>query len=139
MDKSVAASDWIGVDPSRVHGKGVFARQFIPKGTVLPWRNTKEISRAELYLLPVSERRFTDNQDGKIFLVGEPERYVNHSCDSNTHPGSLCDIASRDILIGEEVTADYKNFYILDGSFECRCGSKTCRGTIFGRQKGFAL
>jgi SET domain-containing protein len=124
----------IVVRPSSIHKFGAFAGSFIPKGTILPWENTREMSQEEFSKLPPNERRFTDIQDGKMFLVGEPERYVNHSCDNNTAPGPLCDIAIRDIKEDEEITSDYSNFFILDGSFKCDCGSRNCRGVITGRQ-----
>ncbi|PWU17988.1 MAG: hypothetical protein C5B49_07935 [Bdellovibrio sp.] len=66
------------------------------------------------------------------FKPFKPERYVNHSCDNNTTPGHLCDIANRDIYEGEEITADYSNFSVLNGSFECHCGSSKCRRTVTG-------
>ncbi len=115
------------------HGRGVFALSFIPKGTVLAWYNTKEISEDDLKQLSDSERRYTDQQKEKWYLIGEPERFINHSCDSNLLPGQLCDIASRDIQNGEELTADYSHFFILAGSFECNCESKNCRKIITGK------
>lgn len=121
------------VELSAIHGHGVFVGSFIAKGTILPWNNTRQISQAEFSALPQGEKSFTDIQGGKMYLVGIPERYVNHSCDSNTTPGHLCDIANRDIVEGEEITADYSNFFILNGSFDCQCGSLNCRRTITGR------
>lgn len=124
----------IGTKKSLIHGQGVYAQRAFKVGEiVVPWENTIEISQAELEALPGIERRFTDIQNGKILLVGIPERYVNHSCDANTRPGNLCDIAVRDISSGEEITADYGNFFILEGQFQCRCGSKKCRGIISGK------
>ena len=88
------------------------------------------ISRNEYEMLPQSERKYIDLQGDKILLVGDPERFVNHSCDPNTTPGDLCDIARRDIVAGEEITADYALFCNPDGGFECRCGKENCRGKI---------
>lgn len=122
------------VGPSKVHGQGAFAGVFIPKGTVLPWENTREISQQEFSQLAPMEQKFTDLQNGKTYLVGVPERFVNHSCDNNTAPGILCDIALCDIQQGEEITSDYSNFFILTGSFACSCKSPRCRGTIIGRK-----
>lgn len=130
----VEAAKILEVRPSSIHGLGLFAKAFIPKGTVLPWSNSKEIGAAEFDQLSTEEKGYTDIQNGKRYLVGIPERFINHSCESNTSPGNLCDITIRDLHIGEEITADYKNFFILDGSFSCACGSANCRGTIFGRK-----
>jgi hypothetical protein len=77
MDVSKEKKELVIVAASKVHGKGVFANKFIAAGTILHWKNTKEISENEFSELSPSERKFTDIQDGKIFLVGEPERYVN--------------------------------------------------------------
>ena len=47
---------------SPIHGIGVFAASFLPKGTILPWINSREISPSELAVLPLSEQRYTDVQ-----------------------------------------------------------------------------
>lgn len=57
-----------------------------------------------------------------------PERYVNHSCDPNTKAINNSDVAVRDIKIDEEITSDYTGS--VSKSFQCRCGSKNCRGII---------
>lgn len=65
------------------------------------------------------------------------DSFQNHSCDPNTymvyHTDSAYDlVATRDIAAGEEVFSDYESFDPgYDGiSFQCRCGSFNCRGTI---------
>lgn len=119
---------------SSIDGKGLFAITPIKAGEIaVRWTSAKIISSSEYEQLPQSEKHFIDFQNGKIFLVGEPERYVNHSCDPNTIPGNLCDIASRDIAVGEEITTDYRNFFIPSGQFQCHCGSSVCRALIKGR------
>ncbi len=57
-----------------------------------------------------------------------PERFVNHSCDANTSVKNKCDIASRDIKKGEEITSDYSNQGVE--LFKCCCGSKNCKKII---------
>ena len=124
----------LDVRSSLIHGTGVFAKKAFRKGeVVVPWENSKPLTEAQFAALPAEERRFTDKVDGQMYAIGKPERFVNHSCDPNTIPGRLCDIAGRDISAGEEITADYGGFFILAGSFECRCGLPNCRGTIVGR------
>ena len=67
-------------------------------------------------------------------LVGEPWRYVNHSCNPN------CGIKNRRTLVamrhikkGEEITFDYAMTELeLQNSFQCLCGSDICRGQIGG-------
>ena len=134
MATSSKYSNSVIVKSSSIHGRGVFAtRAFKKNEVVVYWKNTKEISRDEFDNLPIKEQKFTDIQNGKILLVGEPERFVNHCCDHNTISGNLCDVASRDINEGEEITSNYSNFFILDGSFECQCRSSNCRRIIKGR------
>jgi SET domain-containing protein len=120
---------------STIHGVGLFAKVFFKKGdVVVPWKNTREITFDEFAELPITEKQFTDFQNGKMLLIGKPERFVNHSCDANTIPGDLCDIASRDIFAGEEITSNYSNFFILSGQFNCSCGSPICRKVIYGKK-----
>ncbi len=57
--------------------------------------------------------------------------YINHSCDSNAvdlsrSPNSTQYVAARNILAGEEVTADYYNETTLE---ICLCKSPRCRWT----------
>ncbi len=90
------------VKESKTHGLGIFAARPIKFGeTVVKWKK-REISQTEYAGLTHEEHGYIDIQDGKIFLMGEPEIYVNHSCDPNTVPGDFCDIASRDIQTGEK-------------------------------------
>jgi uncharacterized protein len=116
---------------SPINRSGAFALRDFKKGeVVVPWENTRELSQAEYTALLEAERAYIEMQGDKILLVGAPERYINHSCDANTVPGVFCDIAARDIKSGEEVTTDYRHFFIPEGSFTCACGSPLCRGTI---------
>lgn len=125
--------DKILVQSSQIHGSGVFAKRLIRAHEVAVfWENTREIDSAEYAALSSDERQYIDIQDGKYLLVGDPERYVNHSCDANTVPGDLCDIATRDIHEGEEISADYGGYFIPSGQFQCRCGSPKCRGLVKG-------
>jgi SET domain-containing protein len=121
------------VKTSHINGEGVFALRFIRRGEVaVKWDNTREIDESELASLPPGERNYIEIQGGKILLIGKPERFINHSCEANTLPGERCDIATRDIQAGEEITADYRNFYIPSGQFLCTCGSPKCRRVIHG-------
>jgi putative hydrolase of the HAD superfamily len=137
LDALVFGNDSIVVKSSGIHGMGVFAQRTFLKGeVVLKWEDTREISQDELNSLPASEKNYIDIQGGKILLVGIPERFLNHSCAANTSPGENCDIANRDIEVGEEITADYGNFYIPQGHFRCECGASTCRTIVTGISAG---
>lgn len=122
------------VKPSPINGFGVFADQDIKRGEiVVRWDNTRELSQTDYAILALTERNYIEIRDGKIFLLGEPERYINHSCDPNTSSVGNSDIASRDIKRGEEITTDFSNFFLPNGSFTCTCHSPKCRGVIEGR------
>ena len=67
-----------------------------------------------------------------MLLVGEPDRYLNHSCDPNA---GIVDnrrlVAIRAIAAGEEIRFDYSTTMAEDfWTLECRCGSPLCRGTV---------
>ncbi|MDX2028409.1 MAG: SET domain-containing protein-lysine N-methyltransferase [Alphaproteobacteria bacterium] len=124
------------VKSSPIHGRGLFAARLFQQGeVVLHWTNAKELSNEEYENLPESERPYVDINHGKIFLMGKPERFVNHSCNANTTTGDKCDIAVKDINEGEEITADYAECIAIGQRMTCSCGSSGCQGTIVGRQK----
>ncbi len=79
--------------------------------------------------LPPEEKKYIEVVNGKIYVIKAPERYVNHSCNPNTHPGEACDIAIRNIDIGEEITSDYR-LSNSKQSFICWCGALNCQGKI---------
>lgn len=53
------------------------------------------------------EKKYVCFLDGKFIQMQAPACYVNHSCEANTTAKNFCDIATRDIGIGEEITANY--------------------------------
>lgn len=68
---------------------------------------------------------------------GGPDQYLNHSCDPNLRmEDEVTLVARRDILSGEELTADYAMWEWDEdwvASWICNCGSALCRGTITGK------
>lgn len=112
---------------SKIHGKGLFATSLIKKGeTVVAW-NPKVLTQAEASQLPENEQKHYLYPDGdKLLWMQPPERYINHSCDANTHVVGKSDVARRDIQKGEEITSDYLDIDTED--FECSCGADNCRG-----------
>ena len=88
--------------------KGVYANRDFKKDEVVIKYNLKPLTEAEFANLPESEKMFTHTHWGTIHLYSEPERYVNHSENPNTHQDliSKCDTALRDIKKGEEITSD---------------------------------
>lgn len=88
------------VADSPIHGKGLFARNFIPAGTVIG----------------VVQGRPTMNDGDHVLWIDENTgiqvqcelRYINHSDDPNAvYYDNLEVCAVRDIQAGEEITHNY--------------------------------
>jgi SET domain-containing protein len=118
--------DKFEVKKSKISGKGLFATALIKKGeTVISW-NPKVITKEEASKLPEDEQRHYLYPEGDNMLwMQPPERYMNHSCDPNTHTVGRGDVALSDIQPGEEITSDYLDLETED--FACSCGAKNCR------------
>ena len=115
------------VEPSPIHGLGLFADECIPKGTKI-WELTEGIdktySKEEAEALAEPERSeilslhysYISKYIGKYILCGDDNRFMNHSDMPNTAPalrgvGQEPDyVAARDIAEGEEITCDYRDF-----------------------------
>lgn len=105
---------------SNIHGTGLFADQFIPKGTIT-WKRDPEfdvgfpeddVSRAnelaKSYLLFYSYFDFTEE---KFILCADNQKFINHSKKNlNINSTPDMDIAARDIQPGEELLCDYSLF-----------------------------
>lgn len=110
---------------SDISGKGLFAITPIrAKETVVSW-HPKVLSREEADALPTSEQHYLYPGGDKMLYMQAPERYMNHSCEPNTHVEGKSDVASRDIKPGEEITSDYMD--LETENFICQCGSRNCR------------
>ncbi len=140
------------VKNSPVHGKGVFAKKTIPKGTRILEYTGEHVLKSNLptemangltslvYVMNLSETMAIDGERG-----GNDARFINHSCDPS------CEVmyfderpyiyAMREITAGEELNFDYQLGFNsnLELSFEerremypCKCGSANCRGTMIG-------
>lgn len=121
----------ISVRASKLNNKGVFAAKDFRKGdVVLRWQSNKILTKDDVEALPASEKHYVSNYTpGELLLQGEPERYVNHSCDPNTEVHENSDVAIRDIAKEEEITTDYSVAHIQQ-HFKCTCGSANCKGYI---------
>ena len=130
----------IEVRQSGIEGSGLFASTVLEEGSIL-WRldqQDKPISVKELRQLPNKCHgvAFT-YKDDTVILTTDGWEFLNHSCDPNTWwADDETLIASRDILVGEEVTFDYATADIHDWwrpKWECQCGAANCRRIITGR------
>lgn len=113
---------------SKIHGIGLFADQFIQKGTPL-WEFTPgfdlKVDKNKLSDIPKASKKhflkyaYLNLSTNKYVLCVDDARFWNHSekpncltVDSDGEEG--VDIAARDIQQGEELTINYKEF---DGDF----------------------
>jgi len=144
-----ARPDMLRVRRSRLHGRGVFALRRIRKGTrVLEYLGDR-VSHDE------ADDRYSHKplEDNHTFLFivnrstvidgganGNDARYINHSCDPNCE--SLIEDrrvfieAIRTIQPGDELTYDYQigrdkeDPANVDEIYACRCGARSCRGSM---------
>lgn len=118
-------------------GVGVFARAFIPKGTIVYIKDPLEISVADgdPRLVHPATRGIIDRYSyteptGARIISWDLAKYVNHSCNPNTiSTGYGFEIAIRDILEGDEITDDY-GLLNIEKAMPCFCGSANCRQHI---------
>ena len=138
------------VRKSAIHGRGVFAIAKVPKGTQIVEYKGRRTSWAEATAQPDSDPKNPAHtflfglDDGRVIDAsrgGNAARWINHSCDPNCEASEddasrIFIEAVRTIRPGEELTYDYQ--LAVDGSmskrerarFACRCGARTCRGSL---------
>jgi hypothetical protein len=118
-------------------GYGVFATEFIPRGTFL-WvldAFDRILSPAERDALPPLLRSVVDRYayqapDGDYVFCWDFGRYMNHSCaPASRGLGDAFEIAVRDIQPGEELTCEYGTLNLI-APMPCGCGASNCRGVI---------
>lgn len=113
------------IGPSKIHGTGIFADQFIPKDT-MTWRFAPgfdlHIKPDDLLKLSESARKifwkyaYVDKYNDHYILCFDDERFINHSEDPNIiqrkYNGETegVEVAARDIKPGEELTVNYYDF-----------------------------
>jgi SET domain-containing protein len=113
------------IGPSSIEGIGLFADEFIPKGTFV-WKFAPGFDMAvkpeRLQELSAPSREqflkyaYMNMTTGEWILCVDDARFFNHSDTPNTTHRNLAqdsngdDFANRDIQIGEELTTDYRSF-----------------------------
>ncbi|PGH13405.1 hypothetical protein AJ79_03684 [Helicocarpus griseus UAMH5409] len=115
------------------HEAAVSARKFIASGmtikgltgTLVPMTRDEErdldLTRKDFSIV-MSSRKKTPS----IFLG--PARFANHDCNANGRlvmrgPESMEVVATRDIVVGEEITVSYGENYFGEDNCECLCHS----------------
>lgn len=107
---------------SKIHGIGVFADQFIPKGTVT-WEYDPKydvcFTKKEIHGLPEPGKGvllfycYYDKKLNRYILCADHLRHINHAKQKkleNIVSTPRRDIAARDIKKGEELICDYNKF-----------------------------
>lgn len=142
------------VRSSAIHGLGVFATRRIRKGTRIIEYIGERITSEE------ADRRYagdpSEHPHVLLFVVdkhtvidagvgGNDARFINHSCEPNckafTEKKRIFIYALKTIAAGEELTYDYnltrdgKDDSETEKRYACRCGAKTCRGTMLAPKK----
>jgi len=113
------------IHSSDVAGIGLFADEFIPKGTYI-WRFKKgfdvRVNKDYPDTLQEPAKNFfmtyayQNPQTLNYVLCADDARFFNHSDTPNTHcvedpeDEDTANVASRDIQAGEELTVDYREF-----------------------------
>jgi SET domain-containing protein len=145
----IVTSPLVEVRNSPVHGRGVFARTHIPKGTRIIEYLGDRVSHA------AADARYEDHDESDnhtfLFIVdprtvidagvgGNDARFINHQCEGNCESvienRRVFIDAARDIARGAELGYDYEigrekdDPPNVDEIYACRCGSPQCRGTM---------
>ena len=112
------------VAPSRIHGMGLVAVEFIPRGTAL-WRFQAgfdhDFSPEQFAALPLLAREhtrwfcFVSKANGHVILSGDHACFINHSPTPNTGSPKIpvapvTTVALRDIAAYEEITCNYFDY-----------------------------
>jgi uncharacterized protein len=143
----------IEVRESAVHGRGVYATQFLSEGTRIIEYTGQRVSWEAAPDDDNDPHTFNFGlENGEVInpeIGGNDARWINHSCDPNCEAIEEDDhifiYAMRDIEPGEELFYDYAmeiDEPITEESkkkFACDCGSSNCRGTMLALSRGVDL
>lgn len=129
------------VNPSPIHGRGLFARDTIALGEIVAVKGGSIVSRERLQQLQpiVGSAEIQIGDDLFICPTTAAERagsmiYSNHSCQPNIGlRGQIVFVAMRDIAAGEELTHDWAMTDDDDSAIDCHCGAAGCRGRVTGQ------
>lgn len=119
------------IGQSKIEGIGLYADQFIPKGTIT-WKfdprfdiyfDPKEVEvMSELQKDLIIHFAYLSKKSGKYVYSIDNTRFTNHSTNPNIAEdeklsegdAEICTVAIRDIQIGEEMTIDYRAIDAVD-------------------------
>lgn len=156
MSTSSSSGPWHEVRRSNLHGNGVFAKRFIPKGTYILEYEGKHLTPDEADAQEPTDPNdpfhtfFFAISNGMIIDGGQngnESRFINHCCEPNcegheNEQGTrVFIVALRDIAAGEELLYDYALTIddtitkTLREQYACLCGVPSCRGTMLALPK----
>ena len=142
---------YIRVRNSKIHGKGVYARCDIKKGTKIIEYLGKKITHAEsekLYEKMFERHKKNPKKYASVYTFTLDENYdlnggvwwnlakfMNHSCSGNCESvmeedGTIVVYALKKIKKGDELVYNYGYEVENWEDHPCRCGSKRCVGHI---------
>ena len=135
--KKAALDRHVRVASSNIHGRGLFATDYLPgrrkigalsgKVVTLPdaWKRIEAQSR--IYMVELTRRYALDCTRGNNF------KYLNHSCRPNCflriYRHSVEVYTLKAIAPGTELTVDYGETP-HKGGMTCRCGLPDCKGEL---------
>ena len=119
-------------------GYGVFATEFIPKGTILYVKDELEIkvSKTKIKNMDKTHKAIVEkfsyiDEKGVRILSWDHAKYINHKCDCNSmSTGYGFGIAIRDIARDEEITDEFGLFNIPE-QVEINCQCNNCRKNFY--------
>ena len=127
------------VRPSRIAGRGLFARNPIAQGEAVSRVGGRLVTTDELKRLFETSDYYVDSVvvDEDVHLVMPPNstgHWANHSCEPNLGwADEYTLVALRDIAADEELTDDYATSTVdPDFVLYCHCETYRCRQVIEG-------
>lgn len=101
------------IDKSPIEGIGLFAAEFIPKGTVV-WAMTENERFFTYDEVEKLDQPFKDHvlkygytENGKYILCCDTSIFYNHSANPNVVSDGEFEVSAKDIHEGEELTCNY--------------------------------
>ena len=147
---------YIKVKNSKIHGKGVYARKDITKGTriieYLGIKISKEDSE-KIYEKQLELHKKNPSKTGSVYIFDVDEHHdldgdvwwnraklVNHSCSPNCEAlteddGTIALYSMKNIKKGDELFFNYGYTVDTYEDHPCRCGSKNCVGHIVAKDQ----
>lgn len=137
---------------SSIHGKGVYAKRDIPKGTRIieyvgrivsskegeriaqeHYEKHKKTGGGAVYIFELNKKQDIDGD-----VSWNQAKYINYSCEPNCRykiiDNHIWIISLKDIKKGEELSYDY-GYDLQDyKDHPCKCNSKNCLGYIIGKR-----